>query len=206
MQPLPGHTLRPSHHRLHVGEQGTIPMLFETAPTALNRIVLAVVRRIVQQLHWNADVLHPLHHPIEELRAHPATFRAVVHFDLQPRYGLLLLGRQLCPPGLEGIDDEVAGFVGTPKPDKQFTCVFIDDTARNVLLLAAHVVVAGSSVSSGFAPARGRPQTDTRLAVKANALRPFSLALRVLLRQILENQVGFGQLFWGLALSTLRNR
>jgi hypothetical protein len=30
------------------------------------------------------------HHPLQKLRPPPAAFRAVIHFDLQPRHGHLL--------------------------------------------------------------------------------------------------------------------
>ena len=56
---------------------GTIPMLLQDAPAAFNRIVFAVIGRVVQQLDGFAGVIGEVHHAFEELSSHPTAFRPI---------------------------------------------------------------------------------------------------------------------------------
>lgn len=100
MDALPSHAFCPSEHRLHIAQLCSIPMLFEDAPTAFNRIVLAMIWRIVEQLNWLANLVCKLDHAVEELGANPAAFRSVVYFQLHSFGESLLLERQTLPPRL----------------------------------------------------------------------------------------------------------
>ena len=60
-------------------------MLLQNTPAALNWIVLAVVRRIIQQLDGFAGVVGEFHDALKELRTHTTTFRAIVDLDLDMR-------------------------------------------------------------------------------------------------------------------------
>lgn len=144
MDSFPSHTFCPLQHGVNIFELSPIPVLFEYAPTALIRlrrgvalrIVLAVIRRIVKQLNWLANLVRQLHHPVEKLSANSATFGSVINFQLE-QFCLSLLGcTQVCPPSLQGIDDKVTGFTRTPKVDRQLPTILIDKTTRNVLFLA----------------------------------------------------------------------
>jgi hypothetical protein len=92
-------------------------MSFENAPTPLYGIVLAMVGRIVNQAHWLADLIYPVHYPLEKLGSHAATFRAIIHSDLNGRNLMSGSGSELSPLVLQGIDKKITGFEGTAKTD-----------------------------------------------------------------------------------------
>jgi len=77
----------------------------------------------------------------------PTTFWTVIHFDLQPRHRHLLGLRSRGPPGLDGIDDEIAGLERTPKGDAQLRTVFIHHPTGNIFLVQAQVVVTGPVIA-----------------------------------------------------------
>ena len=60
-------------------------MRFQNPPAPFDGIVFAVVRRVVQQLDDFARVVGERDHPLEELGAHAAAFRTIVHFKLDVR-------------------------------------------------------------------------------------------------------------------------
>jgi hypothetical protein len=58
-------------------------MLFQDAPATLDGIVLAMVRRQVNQLDRNLVTIDELHQPLHELRAGAGDLRSVVEFDVE---------------------------------------------------------------------------------------------------------------------------
>ena len=102
--------------------------------------------------------------------AYTAAFRAVVHFDLDHCSGGLLLGTQPDPPGIQGIDDEVAGFKGATERDRQLAAVFVDNPTGVVFSLVAKIVIAGLVVAPRQPPAGEFPQRHRRFAVHAQRL------------------------------------
>ncbi len=58
---FPRHALGPLEHRRHIDELGSIPMQFQNPPTALNRIILAVIGGIIEELDRLADDFDQLH-------------------------------------------------------------------------------------------------------------------------------------------------
>jgi hypothetical protein len=105
-------------------------MLFEDAPAALDRVVLAVIRRVIEQLNRFSDRVGELHHPVQELSTLSVALRTVVGFDLQQRDALALAHRALLPPGLQGIDNEVAGLGGAAESQLELAGIFVDDPGR----------------------------------------------------------------------------
>jgi len=114
---FPGHTLRPGEHRLNIDETGTIPVLFQNPPTALNRIVFAVVGRKVQQLEGLINAVYPSDEAIKKLGSHAATFGTIIDFELNGWQRLPSRGRQVFPPMFQHIDNEITGFVRPAKFD-----------------------------------------------------------------------------------------
>jgi hypothetical protein len=93
--------------RIH--QLGAVPMLFEDAPSAFDRVVFAVVWRVVEQLDRFADGVGELYHPVQTLRALCVALGAVVGLDLQQRTRLARSARLLFPPSVQVINDEVTG-------------------------------------------------------------------------------------------------
>jgi hypothetical protein len=67
-------------------------------------------------------------------------------------------------------------------------------------------VVVGLIVSSSFAPTRIITNLDGGFAIDAQSFDAVDVSLCVFLKDVVENCVGLGQFFWGLALTTFRKR
>ena len=134
-------------------------MQFQNPPTALNRVILAVIRWVIEQLDRFADGIDQLHHAMEKLRAHAAALRAVVHFELHPVNRALFLSAEPVPPGRERINDEVAGLGGTAEGHIELGGVFIDDPTRNILFRAPKVMVTRFVLTASLPAARERAQS-----------------------------------------------
>src|SRR4029434_10511998 len=57
---IPGHRPGKLDHGVNRVAAGPIPMVLEDAPTAFDRIILAVVRWIIRETHCHAILLHGL--------------------------------------------------------------------------------------------------------------------------------------------------
>ena len=85
LYPFPSHAFCPFQHGFGSHQLGAISVLLQNAPAAFNRIVLAVVRRIVKQLDAFAGVIGEIHEALKELRTYATAFRAIVDLDLDMR-------------------------------------------------------------------------------------------------------------------------
>ena len=84
MPALPSHPQGALQDHLQAVQQHPVPLLLQRRPAPLDRIVLAVVRRIVHQADLQPRPVRELHHPLQELRPSPRVLRAVVQVDHQP--------------------------------------------------------------------------------------------------------------------------
>ena len=210
---FPGHAFRPFEQGIDVHQLGPIPMLLQDAPAAFDRIVFAVVGRVVQQVDGLADVIGQVHQALEELGPHPAAFRAIIDLELDMRDRGLLRRGEVVPPVLQAVDDEIAGFAGAAKDQMELSAVLIHPPERDVLFLTAHVVVGGPVVATGFSPTRVVPHFHRGFAINAQALdRSVSVSIRlreglaIPFGEVGKDGVRFREFFWGLALITLRRR
>ena len=170
-------------------------MQFQNPPTALNRIIFAVIRRVIEQLDGLADGIDQLHHAMEKLRAHAAALRAVVHFELHPLNRALLLHGEPVPPSCERIDEEVTGLGGTAKGHRELGGVFIEDPTRNIVFRAPKVMVTRFVLTARFSPARERPKLDRGFTVHAQPFDPGGSWLAWSFFEIGKNRIGFWDLF-----------
>ena len=92
-------------------QQRSAPLLLQTRPTALNRIVFAVVGRIVHQANLQTRSVRELNHPLQKLRPASRVVRAIVQVDHQPpdRWQAVLHQQ---PPHLEPIDPKITRLLG----------------------------------------------------------------------------------------------
>lgn len=210
---FPSHALCPFQQGVHIHQLGAIPMRLQNAPAAFDRIVFAVIGRVVQQVDGFADRVGEVHQAREELGPHPTAFRAIIDLELEVRdHGLLGRG-EVVPPVLQAVDDEIAGLEGTAKGQMELPAVFIHQPERGVLFLSAHVVVGGPVVAPGFPAAGVVPDLHRGFAVDAQALdRPIRVGiplregLDIPFGQVGEDGIGFLNFFGGLALITVRRR
>ena len=73
---LPSHAACPAQHCLHINQLRTIPVLLQNTPATLNRVVFAVVWRVVQELDGLANMVGKFHHTLEKLGALSAVLGA----------------------------------------------------------------------------------------------------------------------------------
>src|SRR5262249_28525221 len=135
VKPLPGHTLGPLHHRLYIHQLGPVPVRFQDAPAPLDRIILAMVRGLIQQLNRLANSVATWDYAMQTLCPSSTALWAIIHSDLQPRHRHLLGLLQGGPPGFERIYNAITRFEGAAKGNSQLPAGFIHDAARNVLLV-----------------------------------------------------------------------
>lgn len=78
VQPFPSHRARIGQHRFNRIEQSPVPVIFQDALASLNRIVLAVIRRIVGQADMQAVVVDKVDHALHELSATAMVFWPII--------------------------------------------------------------------------------------------------------------------------------
>ena len=176
---FPRHALGPLQHRVHIAQLSPIPLQFQNPPTALNRIILAVIGGIIEQLDGFADAIDQVHHPLEKLRAHATALWAVVHFELHPLNRVLLLNGEAVPPGRERIDDEVASLGGTAKGHIELGRIFIDDPTRDIFLRAPEVMVTSLVLPTRLSAARELSNFDRGFTVHAQPFDPWVVLARL---------------------------
>jgi hypothetical protein len=213
VETFPGHTFRPGQHGADIHELGTVPMLLQDTPAALDRIVFAMVGRVVQQLDNLTGVVGEIHHAFKKLGAHPAAFRTIVDFELDVSDRGLLGHGDVVPPVSETVHDEIAGLEGAAKRQVSPSTVLIHHPERDVFFFAAHIVVRGPVVATGFPPARVLADLHRGFAVDAQAFDlPLLIVvswregLAILFGEVGKDGIRLREFFWGLALTTLRRR
>lgn len=118
MLPLPCHGAGKLYNGFHAVHEVAVPVVFKYAPTAFNRIVLAVVGRIVRKLQADAGLRHKLNEPREELRPSAVTFGTVIQIE-QERLDLWKAFLVGLPPLAKNIRKAVAGDFGGHRVDRQ---------------------------------------------------------------------------------------
>jgi hypothetical protein len=101
---------------------------------------------------------------------------------------------------VEGIDDEVAGLRRAAEGRRQLPGVFVHDTERRVLLPASHVMVNGLVVPACPPAAGVFADVHRGLAVHAQAHDRTACGGLVLVLEVGEDGIGFGDFFLGLGL------
>ena len=136
-------------------------------------MICAVIRGRIQQLNRLVDDVSKLHHAREKLRASATALRTIVHFELdQTRIRLRLLVHRV-PLRCDRLNNEVTRFLRAPKGDVELAAVFIYNPTRHILLLAAHIVITGSMVTSGEPPTGKLPDLHGRFPIDTPAFDAF---------------------------------
>ena len=93
-------------------------MVFQDAPAAFDRIVFAMVRRIVRQADGHLIVLHKLHDALHELGAPTVILGAIIEIDHQ-RGDVREPAAHALPPLAQSIHQTVTGHFGGDPIHKQ---------------------------------------------------------------------------------------
>ena len=94
-------------------------MIFQNAPTALNRIVLAVIGRVIGEPHGQPRLLHKRHDALHELGASAMGLRPIIEGNHQ-RGDVPKAITDGLPPAHEAIDDTITRDFGGHPIQKQF--------------------------------------------------------------------------------------
>lgn len=192
---LPRHGLGVSNDGFEGVEQGSVPVIFENTPAPLDRVVLAVVRRIVSKANVDLMLLNELHHAVKELRSPPAVLGAVVLKD-DERIDFWKPGLVLAPPVLRRVHDAIAGDLGRAHCDRQFIMPDEQDTYGRGRAVGLEVVIERSNRNATFAVARELADLDDCLGVAGNQqLVRGSCCFLADSLDLLEDGVGFGDFF-----------
>ena len=78
---VPRHRPGKLEHSVNRVQQGPIPMIFQDTPTALDRIILAVIGWIVRQPDRDAILLDKRNQPLHKLRPPAMVFWTIIHIE-----------------------------------------------------------------------------------------------------------------------------
>ena len=118
--PFPGHCLCPLDGRRGIGQQSSVPMVFQNPPASFHSVVLAVIRRIVGQVDCQLVPVGELHQTFEELSPHTAERWTIVQIDDDfPDVWIVLFA--FFPPLFEAVCDEIARLTRLAEDDREHT-------------------------------------------------------------------------------------
>src|SRR5262245_13502856 len=164
MQAMPGHTGREIQDRVNRIQERAVPVVFENTPTALNRIVLAMVRWVIDQTHSEAILVRELDHPPHELGAPTMVLRTVIHVD-HHRRDMGEAAAYRFPALDQPIEKTITGDLGGYLVDKQFVGCWQQDPDRRDGGLRPEIMVAGFGHRTAFAATGKRADLDGGLCI-----------------------------------------
>lgn len=200
---FPCHGARPLAGRVDGIEQGAVPVPLQDSPATLDRIVFAVIWRVVDQDDLQTCLLGKLDHPCHKLRTPALDLGAIVEVDDQLG-DVSVTVLVVLPPVLQAVDDEIAGLARGSEEDGQPTGHDIENAEGNELVFRFEVMIGGfHRPGASRKPTPGEwTDLDLRLGVNGNpkGIRA-SIGFFVLFVNRFEDGVGFfnaldGFFFW----------
>lgn len=155
-------------HCVNRVEQGPIPMVLEDAPTTFDRIVLAVIWRIVRQPDCELILLHEGDEPLHKLGAPAVIFGAIIQIEYQGRD----VGEALTdclPPFREAIDEAITGHFGCDPIHKELAPGGQEDAHGCNRRLRGKIVVSGMHLHAVFPAAGEGAHFDGRFGIHGDA-------------------------------------
>jgi hypothetical protein len=114
---LPSHVTRPTECRLNRVEYRSMPIVLKCRPTPFNRIVLAVIRRIVNEVDFQVRRLSKFHDALDEPGTVAASGRTAISVNRQFVEGSVF-GLMVAPPISQAVHNEITGLGRLPKVDR----------------------------------------------------------------------------------------
>lgn len=164
MHTPPCHRLNKVERHLQSIQQTPIPVPFQHPPAALNRVIFAMIRRIIGQLHGQARVIHELHQSLDKLGTPTVVLWTVIQVEHQGR-DVRHAGLDLVPPLLQPIHEAIAGHLRGHAIHKQFVGGRQQNADRRHLGLGLKIVVHGLGRHATLAPTRKRAKIDRRFCI-----------------------------------------
>lgn len=97
MDASPSHASSTNVDNFPAGEEYSVPFLLQGRPTPLNRIILAVIGRIVDQVNFQTRPVGKLNHSLEKLSPSARVLGAIVKINHQTFYLAKLTADRLPP-------------------------------------------------------------------------------------------------------------
>jgi len=202
--PFPGHPARKLSNCFDCVQEASVPVVLQHAPASLDRIVFAVIRRVVGQAHADLVFVCKLNDALDELCPSTAVLWSVVLVEEQrvdTEESNLVGG----PPPVETVYDAVACDLGVHQCDMQFVILGQEDPRRRQYRLGCVVVVERCYVSTVPTSPREFTYLHPGLGIYRDAQKALvSLGKFVDLFHLVEDGVCFRDLFfwaWSCALS-----
>jgi len=195
MPPFPRHGGGTLQHGVNRIEQRAVPMVFQDAPAAFNRVVLAMVRGVIGETHGHPILLHNIDDSPHKLGAAALILRTVIEIDHQGGQSRKSLANRLPPLG-EPIHQAVAGhFRGHPL-DKQFLQRGEEDAHRGDRRHRLKIVVSGCDVGPRLPTAREGADLDGGFGVHRDPQDAIRRIRGVIdLPDVVEDGIGFWDFF-----------
>ena len=143
-------------------------MVLEDAPAAFDRIVLAVIGRVIRQPDRDAILLHKLDHPLHKLGSTAVVLRAIIDIEYQRGNVCKPLADGL-PPLHEPVHQAVTGHFGGDPVHKQFIPCREKDAHRSEGRCWMKIVVDRRDVGATFAPTREGTHFDGGFRIHGEA-------------------------------------
>ena len=165
---VPRHGPGKLEHSIKRVEQGPIPMVLKDAPTTFDRIVLAVIRRIVRQPDCEVILLHEGDESLQKLGAPTVILGAIIQIKHQGRD----VGEALAdclPPLREAINEAITGHFGGDTIHKELAHRGQEDAHGRDRRLRGKIVVSGMHLHAVFPAAGEGANFDSRFGIHGDA-------------------------------------
>src|SRR6185437_6624582 len=130
MPALPRHGTGPLHGHPQVRQESPIPMILQYPPHALDRVVLAMVRRVVHEVNLKLCSLSERHQSLQKQLAVARVDGAVVQADHQsPNPPARIL--RLLPPELQTVHPKVARLITGAEQNHHYSRGDVQDSERH---------------------------------------------------------------------------
>jgi hypothetical protein len=203
MLAFPGHRGGKMQDRLDRVQEVAIPVLFQTTPTAFNRVVFTVIGGIVGQLQGDPRLLDERNQTIQKLGASTMALWSIVQIENQ---GLNLREADFVglPPVQENVHQAIAGHLGSDPIERQFVVFGEQQSHGCQQCLRVKIMVGGMDLDPVLARAGVSPDLHGGLGIQADPKRCLlGIGLLIDLAQGVEDGVGLGNLFFGKLFCTV---
>ena len=200
---FPGHRASKRQNRANALEQIAVPMLFQSSPTAFNRVVFAVIRGVIRQHQGDACLGSELHQTRQKLSAATVALGSIVEIE-EKRPDLWEPGFVGLPPLMKNVRQAIAGHLGSHGIQRQFIVLGEQHSHGRYHRFGMKVMVSGVDFHTVLALTAIRSDLDRCLGIHAQTKRRFlGIGGNIDLAQLVKNSVGLGNLFLGRLFCTV---
>jgi hypothetical protein len=202
MMAVVGHIGSEIEYGVHGIQQSAVPVVFQNAPTTFNRIVLAVVRGIVGQVDGELIPDSKSHEASHKLSPSAVVFGTIIQIENQGiDMGQAVTDTQ--PPVFEAVDQTIGGDFRGHHIQKQVVKLGEKNPDGRERSTGFEVVIGGLDRNPTFSPPRERTDFDGGFGIHGETQNVLSSISGLIgPGHLLEDRIGFGNLFWGFDLAT----